>query len=179
MYVLLVLILYFIVVLGVLIFYLSLLFSNWSEAPFVPTGKRDLKEILDAAQIQSGEVVYDLGSGDGRVVRAAARRGAHAVGYEKSYVLVFLSRLITYFSDTRSRAIFKRTNYLNESFSSADVIFCYLMPKAMENLQEKFEIELKPGARIISRAFKVPGWIPVRRLKFTRRSPPVYIYTRA
>jgi len=52
------------------------------------------------------------------------------------------------------------------------------MPKAMEHLKEKFETELKPGTRIFSRAFKIPGWTPQARLQFSRRAPPVYVYVK-
>src|SRR3989338_7482884 len=91
----LLLIFYTIVIAGLAAFYFSVLGSLRAEAPFVPTGQRDLKKILEVARIVPGELVYDLGSGDGRVVRAAARRGARAVGIEQSWLLVWWSKLLS------------------------------------------------------------------------------------
>lgn len=213
----------------------ALLGSLRAEAPFVPTGRRDMRLILEAAKIMPGETVYDLGSGDGRVVREAARLGARAVGFEQSRILILWSRFLNTMDRVTARhpaseharsrlayvqdvlvprsgprpastpilkestqaglrvssagypgdpaidlgsATFIRGDYLKEDLGEADVIFCYLLPKAMEHLKEKFETELKPGTRIFSRAFKIPGWEPRQRLQFSKHSPPVYVYVR-
>lgn len=216
---LLLLIFYFVIIAALAACAIALLGSLRAEAPFVPTGKRDMRLMLAAAKIMPGEIVYDLGSGDGRFVRAAARQGARAVGFEQSRILVWWSRMwggattirqrwirsykgplpslcnlgakeINCTEDCRrsqccspappdgGRASFIRGDYLKENLSGADVIFCYLMPKAMEHLKEKFEGELKPGTRIFSRAFKIPDWTPRERLQFSKHSPPVYVYIR-
>lgn len=160
------------VIVGMGFFCFSLLASLGRSAPFVPTGRREIAWILrEVAEVQPQEIFYDLGSGDGRVVRAAARLGARATGLEQSSALVWWSRLLA-----RGCGIFVMGNYLKEDLRGADVIFCYLMPGAMEKLKEKFERELKPGARVISRAFKIPGWTPTQRFQFRPKSPPVYIY---
>lgn len=172
----------------------SILRSVWFDAPFVPTGRRDLRSILELANIKPGEIVYDLGSGDGRLVRAAARQGARAIGVEKLWILALWSRLAWWIC-TRCRAlsapvlgngggngdgtaIFKSINFYKQDIRDADVVFCYLLPKAMENLKEKFEKELRPGARVISRAFSIHGWQPTRTLRFRKHSPLVYFYVR-
>ncbi|KKU14007.1 MAG: SAM-dependent methyltransferase [Parcubacteria group bacterium GW2011_GWC2_45_7] len=195
----LVLLLLFFVTLILALFYGSMLGTLWSEAPFVPTGRRDLKRMINLVAIKPGEMVYDLGSGDGRIVRAAARLGAKAVGYEKSLPMVWWSKMLAYnvarhfmcrhAGDEahqsrdwcgagklpRYNARFVRANYLKQDLSDADVVFCYLMPKAMEHLKPKFEKELQPGTRIISRAFSIPGW-KAEIFRFSKRSPPVYFY---
>ena len=168
----------YLLIIGVLfLFYFTLLNSMRHEAPYVPTGRRDLRKILEAAQIKPGEVFYDLGRGDGRAVRAAARLGARAIGFEQSSILVLWSRVIVWLQPrTPHHPVFVRGDYLKENLSPANVIFCYLMPKAMEHLKEKFAHDLKPGTRIVSRAFKIPGWTPQARLQVSRRTPPVYAY---
>lgn len=156
----------------------SVLFSTFTEAPFVPTGRRDMRRILDIAHIKEGEVFYDLGSGDGRLVIAAAKRGATAVGFERAWPLVVWSNLKVAVLGLKNQAKVKRGNFLKEDFGRADIIFCYLMPGAMKALKLKFETELKLGARVFSRAFAVPGWQPVVVHRFGRFSPPVYEYVK-
>lgn len=181
---------------GLFLFYGSVLNSLRREAPYVPTGRRELQWILrEVVRVMPGEVFYDLGSGDGRVVRAAAKLGARAVGFEQSWVLTWWSRVLSWWDVARhfmcryagdkpprykpqDDARFVCGNYLSQNLSQANVIFCYLMPKAMEHLKPKFESELKPGTRIISRAFKIPGWTAAQRLQFSPRRPPVYVYVK-
>lgn len=169
---------------------ITVVLTAWFDAPFVPSGNRALKNIFDAVGIAPGEVFYDLGSGDGRVVREAARRGARAIGIERSLALVFWSRLVWLIASFRykrgtvsqrpriGQAIFLRGNYFKRDLSGADTVFCYLLPEAMEKLKPKFERELKPGARVVSRAFKIHGWTPLQRFQFGKRTVPVYLYVR-
>jgi hypothetical protein len=162
----------------IIIFFIltSILFSTFTEAPFVPTGGREMKRILEIIHINPGEVFYDLGSGDGRFVIAAAKLGAKAVGFERVWPLTIWSKLKIRLFNLSARAKIKHANFLKEDLSEADVIFCYLMPKGMNRLEPKLERELKPGARLFSRAFKLPTWQPVAIYRFGKYSPPVYEY---
>lgn len=178
-------ILYFILIAVLIALGITIVLTAWFDAPFVPSGSRAIKNIFDAVGIRFGEVFYDLGSGDGRVVREAARRGARAIGIERSIALVLWSRFSACFDALYQRsgarraggkAIFIRGNYFKKDLSDADMIFCYLLPEAMEKLKTKFESELKPGTRVVSRAFKLHGWIPTQRFQFGPRTVPVYLY---
>ena len=180
------LIFYLLIIAVLLALGITVVRTAWFDAPFVPSGNCTLKNIFDAVGIRSGEVFYDLGSGDGRVVREAARRGARAIGIERSLMLVMWARLCAEVRPLRSRSErsdlliskpqFIRGNFFTRDLSRADIIFCYLMPSAMAKLKEKFERELKPGARVVSRAFKIPGWTPIERLQFGKRGMPIYVY---
>ncbi len=184
------LIFYFLVLLALMILGVTVIRTGWFDAPFVPSGSHALKDIFGVIKIRPGEVFYDLGSGDGRVVREAARRGAKATGFERAWSLVLWSRFVWWVvnlfrkrgkniqKSATGQAIFVSGNYLKADLSKADTIFCYLLPKAMVGLKEKFERELKPGTRVVSRAFKIHDWTPVERFQFAPRTMPVYVYTR-
>ena len=142
----------------------------------MPTGRRALRNILAAAKIKPGEVFYDLGSGDGRLVIAAAKQGAKAYGVERVLTLVLWSRLNIWLFGLRGKAFIKYGNLLKADLHDADIVFCYLMPHGMEKLRHKLEIELRPGTRLLARAFKVPNWEPVVIHKFSKYQPFVYEY---
>jgi len=166
-----------IVVLG--FFYFAMLSGLFSGAPFIPTGRQDIARIFVQIMVRPGEVFYELGSGDGRVVRAAARAEARAIGIEQSGVLIWWSRLLTRGVGVPSghlAARFIHASFFKVDLSAADTVFCYLLPTLMERLKSKLERELKPGARVISYAFKMPGWTPVQRLSLSRRNLPAYVY---
>lgn len=167
----------FFLIIVLLFWYGSTLETLFYNAPFVPTGRRDVKRILDLAQIKKGTIFYDLGSGDGRFVRAAASRGAEAIGIERSLFLVLWSRLLAYLTHLPN-AKFTRGNFFKIPLQNAEVIYCYLMPECMATLSSKFTSELKTGTRIIARAFALPGWEAATVHRFSKRSAPVYEYRR-
>ena len=174
---LLILVAFLVLVVGVFLFYLGMLLSIRYEAPFVPSSQKATKVMLEAAKIMPGEIVYDLGSGDGRLVRGAARGGAKATGVERSRLLVFFSGLIGAITRTPKHT-FLRASFYDVDISNADVVFTYLFPNVMAKLKVKFEKELRPGARVVSYAFKVPGWTAKERIEFSPKRPAVYVYVR-
>ncbi len=124
-------------------------------AIYFPTSTRSVETMLRFAEIRSGDKVVDLGSGDGRILIAAAKAGAEAVGYEINPILVRRSRRAI------ARAGISATVYW-ESFwradlSQFDVVIVYGIPYIMKDLQKKLERELQPGTKIISNAFTFPG----------------------
>ncbi len=118
--------------------------------------------MLELAQIRPGEVVFDLGSGDGTLVLAAARAGAKAIGIEINPFLVVFSRLRIKRQGLREKANIISADFRISSLSTADVVFMYLLPNTVKNLQEKLLRELKPGARIVSNSFPFPAWLPAK-----------------
>ena len=191
-----VLIVFLFIVLAVFFFYTAMLVTIFFEAPFVPSAGRAVSAMLKAADIKPGEIVYDLGSGDGRLVRAAARRGARAIGVERSQLLVLWSKTIFVISSVarnltryfrhdvisigkaRDDSRFICANFYSIDLKDADVVFTYLFPNVMAKLKDKFEKELHPGSRVVSYAFKVPGWTPKERIQFSPKSPAVYLYVK-
>lgn len=139
-----------------IIWFLGGIVSFISGGPFVPSKKRNVKIMIEVAGLKAGERVVDLGSGDGRLVFAAAATGAKAVGYEVSWPAWAWSRLLQIVG--RKGGELCRSNAFKVSLKDADVVFCYLFPDTMKKLKPKLEQELPSGARVISNRFPIPGW---------------------
>lgn len=146
-------------------------------APFVPTPIDAVKKMLKLAKIKPGNVVYDIGCGDGRMVYLAANEyGAKATGFELSPLVYAFARIRKIL--WRSKAKIKFRNFKHQSLKDADVIMCYLMPETLEKLKHKFETELKPGALIVSYAFQINGWEPFEKAEKEpeKNLSPIWIY---
>ncbi len=131
-----------------------------ADAPFVPSSRRKRRAMLDLADVRAGETVIDAGSGDGSLLITSARRGARAIGIESNPLLVLYSRIRASWSAERHSVTVIRGNLFSHPFHSADVLFLYLFPQTIEKLKEKLEKELKPGCRVVSNTFPIPGWTP-------------------
>jgi SAM-dependent methyltransferase len=130
-------------------------------APFVPTSAETVKRMLKVARIKKGEKVYDPGCGDGRLVIAAAREGAQAVGYELSVPTYVLARIRS-FGQLGVRIRFR--NLWRQKYSDADVLFCYLLVAPMQRFKREIWPTLKPGCRVVSHAFRMEGIEPTEVL---------------
>lgn len=139
----------------------SMMLSSFMGAPFVPTGGRKVRRMLELAQLKKGEKLYELGAGDGRFVIAAAQRGVNAVGVEINPFQVWWCNMRIALKGLSHTAKVIRGNIFDQNLRSADVITCYLLPETNKRLQPKLLRELKPGARIVSNAFRFHGWDPV------------------
>lgn len=139
-----------------IIWFLGAIVSIVSGGPFVPSKKKNVADMLALAELTAGEKAVDLGSGDGRLVFAAARAGAQALGWEISWPAWSWSRFLQIIG--RHGGVLKRANLFKVSLKNSDVVFCYLFPDTMAKLKPKLERELAPGARVISNSFPVPGW---------------------
>lgn len=125
-------------------------------APFVPLEPEVVDHIMDMAKIQPGEIFYDLGSGDGRLVIAAALRGAKAYGVEIDPFRVWYSRLCIFIFGLSTRAHIIQKNFLDVDLSKADIITTYLLPETNDILYPKLIKEMKSGTRLVSAAFNFP-----------------------
>jgi cyclopropane fatty-acyl-phospholipid synthase-like methyltransferase len=133
-----------------------------SIAPFVQTPLEVAKKMLDLSQIKPGEVLYDLGCGDGRLIILAAKDvGAKSTGIELREDLVERARTEIKRLNLEDKVKVIQGNFFDVNISDANVITLYLTSSANERLRPKLEAELKPGARVVSHDFKVPGWKPV------------------
>jgi len=119
--------------------------------------------MLEIANVHSGELVYDLGSGDGRVLITAAQRfNARAVGYEISPKLVKKADEHIGQLGLQDRIKVVQGDLMQADLSPADVVVIYLLTLSNDMLRPRLEKQLKPGARVVSYSFEVPGWKPVR-----------------
>jgi SAM-dependent methyltransferase len=149
------------VIIVIMLLLTNFIYGAFRYVPYVPSKREAVKKMLKIANIRSGETVYDLGCGDGRlVITAAKEHDAKATGYEAALSIYLLAKLKNAVS--RSKAIISPQNFFSVDMSDADVVFCYLFPHVMNKLKKKFEQELKPGTRVISNSFEIKGWIPTR-----------------
>ena len=128
-------------------------------APFVATPTLVVRQMLILAEVKSGDVLYDLGSGDGRAVMMAAKDfGATSVGVELRDDLAKRAlESIQKFNLTEKTQIIQK-DIFNVDLSSADVVFLYLTTSANEKIKPKLEAELKSGTRVVSHDYEILGW---------------------
>lgn len=137
------------------------------DAPYVPTADEVVAEMLRGAKVGPGDVVYDLGSGDGRIVIAAARDfGARAIGIELDPALVQQSRDAANAAGVGDRATFVWKDIFEADLSPATVVTVYLFPEVNARLLPKFRRELRPGTRVVSHQYPIGDWRPDRSLLF-------------
>lgn len=123
-------------------------------SPWHPLLPGTIREILDFAEIQAGEKIYDLGSGDGRVlIQAARQHDAVGVGLEIDPLKVWVARLLARWAGVSDRVQFERKNFDDFDFQDADVIYVYLTHQALDRLIPKILPYLKPSTRIVSYRF--------------------------
>jgi SAM-dependent methyltransferase len=129
------------------------------DVVWVPTPPELVERMLDLAEVTSQDFVMDLGSGDGRNVIAAAKRGARAVGVEYNPDMVALSRQNAASAGVPDMATFVEGDMYQADISKADVLALFLLPSNMLQLRQKF-LDLRPGSRIVSNTFGIDGWTP-------------------
>lgn len=145
--------------LALFVFFLVLAFLT--GAPYVPSTNPVARSMIELARLKKGMTVYDLGSGDGKLLLLAASEGAHAVGIEINPFLVLLSKL---------RTIGKNISvhwgsFWHADLKGGDILFIYLLPWRMENLAKLLKEKAKPGALVVSNSFVFPNWKIVRQDK--------------
>lgn len=129
-------------------------------APFVPTPEAVVEGMLDLADIKPGQLVVDLGAGDGRVMFGAVGRGAVAFGYEmQDERYKALAARISQHPNASKLAVFRK-DIREADLSAADVVFMYLLQDSNAELKAKLLAECKPGAVVVSHAFDMPDWAP-------------------
>ncbi len=166
----------FLVLAVILVVAVTAAYAGVRAAPWLPTRSCDLARALDLARLQPGETLMDLGCGDGRVLLAAAARGAHAIGYELSLLPFLIAKFRCSFSRHRTRIIVRYGDFYRADFSHADVLFCFLMPRSLRRLNTKFARECHPNARIISYVFAVSPSYPAALSQPQQRDARVYCY---
>lgn len=150
------------------------------DVPYVPTPNDVVEKMLDLADVDSSDYVIDLGSGDGRIVIAAAKRGATGHGIDLDPKRVAEAR-----SNAKSQAVddqilFMQENIFDTNFSKASVITMYLLPSINKKLRPQLLKELEPGTRIVSHSFNMGDWQPDKKVEMnpenSSRSHTVYYW---
>ncbi len=135
---------------------------KYGEPTFVPTPMRVVDRMLEIADVSARDVIYDLGSGDGRIViRAAEKYGAKGVGIEISPSLVELSRLKAKEAGVSEFVEFRVQDALSADVSPATVVTLFLSLQFNAKLRPVLEKQLKPGTRVVSHEHPIKGWEPI------------------
>mgnify|MGYP001166944801 CR=1 FL=1 len=143
------------------------LFQPVDGGPYVPTPQLVVERMLELAAVGPGDTVYDLGSGDGRLVIEAARRhGARGVGVERDAELVERSRAAAREARVADRVRFVRGDIFGADLRPATVVTLYLLPAMMLRLSPKLREELAAGARVVSHDFPLEDWPQERMVQF-------------
>lgn len=150
--------------------------------PYVPTPSDVVEKMLELAQVTRDDRVYDLGSGDGRIVIMAAEKfGARAVGIELDARLVEESSKRIAELGLEKQAKIIQGNLFESDVRPATVVAIYLMTRVNERLRPQLEKQLRPGSRVVSHDFQIPGWKPDQVLNMmSKNSVPhtIYLYVR-
>ena len=152
-------------------------------APYYPTPEIIVEKMLELGELKAGQKMFDLGSGDGRIVIAAARKfkaDATGVEYDASLARQSAERIKTLGLESTARII--RGDLLKQDYSSADLLTVYLLPVGNEKVTPMLEKQLKKGARIVAHDFEFTAWKPEKIVDIDDdgegRSHRLYLYRR-
>ena len=138
------------------------------EIPFVPTPVEVIDRMLELAEVKKDDVVYDLGSGDGRIViRAAQKYRVRAVGIEMDSLLLAKARKDAKAAGVSHLVEFRAEDALKADISKATVVTLYMLPWFNEAMKPSFKKYLQPGARIVAHDFGIEGWEPDKTEKLS------------
>lgn len=149
------------------------------DVPWVPTQPDVVKAMIELARVRSGDVVYDLGCGDGRIVIAAVRiPGVRGVCVDIDPELIVDSRKAAGAAGVADRIRFVRADLFSVPIRDATVVMMYLLPDVNLRLRPRLRRELRPGTRIVSHAFSMGDWKPRREIEVgvPPAHTPVYLW---
>lgn len=152
-------------------------------APFVPSPNCVVEYMLKLADLKAGEVLFDMGAGDGRTVIMAAKTfGARSVGIELREDLAKKALSTIHENGLADRVTIVNGDMLGVNLTSADVVFLYLTTSANEKIRPKLESDLKKGVRVVSHDYEIVGWKPEKVENFCENpqlgypSHTIYLY---
>jgi len=148
-----------------------------ADVVYEPTPRGVVETMLDLAKVGKGDVVYDLGCGDGRIVVAAAKRGASGVGIEIDPRLVEWAQANVLAERVEDRVQIRVQDLFQTDLSPASVIALYILPEMNRRLRPILWRHLKVGARVVANGFEVPGWKPDRVVDVPTRYLHAFLYT--
>lgn len=148
--------------------------QSGKDVIWVPTPDDLVQAMLDMARVKAGDIHYDLGSGDGKIAIAAAKRGARSVGIEYNGDMVGLSRRNAARAGVGDQVTFVQGDIFETDFSKADVITLYLLPTLNLRLRPTI-LAMKPGTRVASHQFSMGDWEPDQRVSLSGRDALAWV----
>lgn len=151
----------------VLVYFLYTIYAMYKAAPFVPMSKKNVQAMIDMAELKTGDVLMDLGSGDGRILECASPFVNKAIGIEINPILYLWSK----FRLRKQKNIeIIREDLWKTDLSRVSVLTLYFIPPKMDKLAEKIKKEMKPGSKVMSYAFKFHDW------QYKEKNDKMYLY---
>ena len=148
--------------------------ENKKIVPFVPTPQEVVDKMIELGGVKKGDTVYDLGSGDGRIVITAAKKGARAVGFEIDPDLLKESQENIKKAGVENLAEIRQQDILTVDLSPANVVTMYLLPDVNLKLRPNVLKQMKSGSRVVSHAFDMGDWKPDKTEKVNGRT--IYLW---
>lgn len=148
--------------------------ENKKIVPFVPTPQEVVDKMIELGGVKKGDTHYDLGSGDGRIVISAAKKGAKGVGFEIDPDLVKESQENIKKAGVENLAEIRHQDILTVDLSPASVVTMYLLPDVNLKLRPNVLSQMKPGSRVVSHAFDMGDWKPDKTEKVNGRT--IYLW---
>lgn len=143
------------------------------EVPFVRTPPEVIERMLELARVKPGDVVYDIGSGDGAIIIYAARKyGVKGVGIEIDEGLVLKARNRAFHEKVEHLVEFRAQDAFTADISPATVVTLYMLPDFNAKLRPMLERQLRPGTRVVSHDYPIEGWVPDR----VERVPGTFVH---
>jgi SAM-dependent methyltransferase len=144
---------------------------------FVPTWQPVVYRMLELAEVGKDDVVYDLGSGDGRIVVIAAQKyGARGVGVELNPKLIDVSRQVAREADVSDQVTFIQGDLFAADISAATVVTLFLSSSVNAELEPKLRKELRPGTRIVSHQFPIGRWTPLKTVRAPEDKTDLFLW---
>lgn len=149
----------FIFLISISVYTLFLIYSSIKGSPYVPTRRKVLNKIFSQIKIKKNSYFFELGSGDGRILRYLVKK-YHVRGYgvDVNPILVNLAKFYSWLEKIKDQILFETKNIFDADLKKADYIYLFLMPELIKKLTIKMNKELKKGTIIISHGFKVEDW---------------------
>jgi ubiquinone/menaquinone biosynthesis C-methylase UbiE len=148
------------------------------DVPYVPTPQEVVDEMLKMGSVKKGDVLYDLGCGDGRIVVTAAQRyGVNATGVDIDPERIAEAKENATKAGVNDKVRFVEGNLFEADLSKASVVTLYLLPSVNMKLRPKLWRELKPGARVVSHSFDMEDWKPTKTTEVNGRRVYLWVIT--
>jgi predicted RNA methylase len=152
-----------IILIFIVIVAVSMLWPLIIGAAYSPSSKDVVRKMLEMAEVDSDDVVYDLGSGDGRIVMEAAMSyKARAVGVEADPLRVIWSKILITANGLQNQIRIVWGNLFHQNIKDATVVTVFLWQRTNEKLKKKLLEELRPGSRVVSYVWTFEGWKPIK-----------------
>lgn len=162
---------------GITVYTLFLIYSSLMGSPYVPSKQKEVEFILSQIKFKNNATFFDLGCGDGRIIRTAVKKyQVIGIGYDINPILIFWAKFLANINGLKRNINFKTENILKISYKHAQYVYIFLMPDLIIKLKKILEHDLKKGAVVISHGFPVVGWEKKLFKKISHIPFPTYYY---